>query len=151
MQASGIERAKEVERYVVLAFDEMKIKEGLVYNKHSGQVVGHTCLEDIHDDLEELARRLEGTADKPTVATHMLSFMIRGSIATTMHRCICMRKFNDNLQSILIHYCRCFHCIGIPVCPLPNIWHHWRQPIPHGVGGNSPARRPWLLHNLHHL
>lgn len=78
MQASGIERAKEVERYAVLAFDEMKIKEGLVYNKHSGQVVGYTCLENIHDDLEELARRVEGTADKPTVATHMLSFMIRG-------------------------------------------------------------------------
>ena len=41
MRVSRIEEAKEVEWYIVLAFDEMKIKEGLLYNKHLGHIVGY--------------------------------------------------------------------------------------------------------------
>lgn len=69
-------------RYVVLTFDEMKIKEGLVYNKHTGQVVGFTNLGQVNADLEALERRVNVMADDPTMATHMLSFMVRGNTKT---------------------------------------------------------------------
>lgn len=67
-------------RYLVLVFDEMKIKEGLVYHKHTGQVVGFMHLGEVNTDLETLERRVNGVADEPTMATHMLSLMIRGRL-----------------------------------------------------------------------
>ena len=68
-------------RYLVLVFDEMKIK-GLVYHKHTGQVVGFTHLGDVNADLETFERRVNGMADadEPTMATHMLSLTIRGRL-----------------------------------------------------------------------
>ena len=65
-------------RYLVLIFDEIKIKEGLVYHKHTGQVVGFVHLGEVNNDLETLERRVNGVADEPTIATHMLSLMVRG-------------------------------------------------------------------------
>ena len=41
--ASGL---KDCQRYIVLSFDEMKIKENLVYDKYSGQLVGYVDLGD---------------------------------------------------------------------------------------------------------
>ena len=41
----------ESRKYVGLIVDEMKIKEGLVYNKFAGEVVGFTSLCDINNDL----------------------------------------------------------------------------------------------------
>ncbi len=41
-------------RYVALLIDEMKVKEGLVFNKHTGEVIGFTKLGDINDELMKL-------------------------------------------------------------------------------------------------
>ena len=41
----------DAKRFVALSFDEMKIKEGLVYNKHSGEIIGYTDLGGINDEL----------------------------------------------------------------------------------------------------
>ena len=62
-------------RYVSLILDEMKIKEGLVYNKFTGEIVGFTHLGDVNDDLRRLE---EGTDQPPSVATHTLALMVRG-------------------------------------------------------------------------
>ena len=40
-------------RYISIIIDEMKIKEGLVFNKHSGKIIGFTSLGDINDDFHE--------------------------------------------------------------------------------------------------
>ena len=134
MQSSGIKTAKQMDRYVmyccvlcccamhysvvvlysnrymVLTFDEMKVKEGLVYNKHTGQVVGFTHLGDVNEDLKKLEERVNGTTEKPIMATHMLSFMIRGMYVCTqvkkhssLHACIITVIFT------ILHVCRCFH------------------------------------------
>ncbi len=42
------------QRFVSLILDEMKIKEGLVYNKHSGEMIGFTHLGDINNELVKL-------------------------------------------------------------------------------------------------
>lgn len=53
-------------RYLVLIFDKMKIKEGLVY------------LGEANTDLETLERKVNGMADEPTMATDTLSLVICG-------------------------------------------------------------------------
>ncbi len=50
--------------FVSVILDEMKINEGLVYNKHSGEIVGFTSLGNINDDLLRLD-------DEPQVAKQL--------------------------------------------------------------------------------
>ena len=44
----------EHEKYVALVFDEVKIKEDLVYNKHSGELIGFVNVTDINQHLSAL-------------------------------------------------------------------------------------------------
>ena len=45
-------------RHVVLLLDEMHIKENLVYNKHTGTLVGFLNLSDVSTHLEEFEHSL---------------------------------------------------------------------------------------------
>jgi len=66
-------------KFVSLLIDEMKIKEGLVYNKHSGEIVGFTSLGDINNDLLRLEQdSLEQDSGQPEVAKQLLTIMVRG-------------------------------------------------------------------------
>ena len=43
-----INQMKPIAKYGILSFDEVKIKEGLVFDPHSGALVGkHTCIQNI--------------------------------------------------------------------------------------------------------
>ena len=70
----------EKDKYVVLSFDEMKIREDLVFDKHSCSLLGFTDLGDVPNTLDDFERQCKGesndTADK--VASYMLVFMVRG-------------------------------------------------------------------------
>ena len=66
-------KLKDSRKFVGLLIDEMKIKEDLVYSKHSGQIVGFINLDDIGQRLIQLEND-----DHPPVATHVLAIMIRG-------------------------------------------------------------------------
>ena len=61
------------QRYVVLSFDEMKIKEHLVYDKYSGQLVGYV-------DLGDPETNYASFKDPDSLATHGLVFYIRGFV-----------------------------------------------------------------------
>lgn len=65
----------DAKKFVALSFDEMKIKEGLVYNKHSGEIIGYTDFGDINDELLQLERKLK---DPLPIAKYILVFMVRG-------------------------------------------------------------------------
>ena len=70
---------EEKDKYVVLVFDEMKIKEDLVFNKHSCQLVGFIDLGDVNNVLTEFEQQCTGSETlADAVATHMLMFMVRG-------------------------------------------------------------------------
>ena len=61
----------DVQRYVVISFDEMKIQSDLVFDKHSNELIGFV---DLGDEVSNVA-----AFDKPTtIATHVLAFMVRG-------------------------------------------------------------------------
>ena len=73
-------RLPESRKIFGILLDEMKIKEGLVYNKHSGKIIGFTDLGDINDDL----LRLEQEEEHPDVAKYVLAVMVRGTLCTLM-------------------------------------------------------------------
>ncbi len=62
-------------KYVVLVFNEMKIKGRLVFDKHLGRLIGFTSLGDPDLDF--------ATFEELEVATHVLAFMVRG-VQTTL-------------------------------------------------------------------
>ncbi len=59
-------------KFVSLIIDEMKIKEGIVYNKATGNVISFTDIGDINNDLLKLE---EGEENK-----QVLMLMVRGTM-----------------------------------------------------------------------
>ena len=72
--------ARDMNRYVILLIDEMKIKESLVYDKHSSQVIGFVEFDDIDEHVKQIEQLFEGKCPNPprTVATHVQAIMVRG-------------------------------------------------------------------------
>jgi len=62
--------------YVILTLDEMKIKEDIVYDKNTGEMIGFINLGDINNAILDLQR--DNAVDHPPVATHLLILMVRG-------------------------------------------------------------------------
>lgn len=71
------EKLTVAQKSVVLLFDEMKIKSGLVYSKATGKFLGFTDLGGINEELDEFERLVKGGQPKK-FATHVIGFMIRG-------------------------------------------------------------------------
>ena len=65
-----------VERYIVLLFDEMKIRSNLVFNKHTEELTGFLDLGDTQISYNMLE-------DESKLATYVLCFYLRG-IATNL-------------------------------------------------------------------
>ena len=66
-----------IQRYIVLLFDEMKIKSNLVFDKHSGELIGFVDLGDPDTNFATLP------SDCNTLATHALVFFLHG-LATNL-------------------------------------------------------------------
>ena len=62
-------------RYVMLLLDEMKIKEGIVYNKHAGDMVGFVNLGEINNAILHIQRETSGNS-YPLIATHLLAITV---------------------------------------------------------------------------
>ena len=62
-----------------LCIDEVKIKEGLVYDKHECKRIGYTDVGDINNYLLAFERSILED-QSPQVAKHMLVLMVRGII-----------------------------------------------------------------------
>lgn len=68
---------EEKDRFVALVWDEMKVKEGLVFDKHACNLVGFTNICQINDELDKVQLECEEENPPPNVATHM-RIWIRG-------------------------------------------------------------------------
>ena len=78
------------EKFVIIVFDEMKIKEGLVFDKYNDQLVGFVTLDDVSNCLMDLERKCLSSALAVTIATRMLVLMVRG---VTIHLCFLFAQF----------------------------------------------------------
>lgn len=74
-----MEHLEEWQKYVAVVFDEVKIKEDIVYNKHTSEIVGFIDLGNVTNQLNFMAEKVNEAEFNPdAVATHMLVFMVRG-------------------------------------------------------------------------
>ena len=64
----------DVERYVILLSDEMKVKSNLVFDKHTGELKGYLDLGCVENDFSTLDREID------CLATHALVFYLRGVV-----------------------------------------------------------------------
>ena len=67
----------DIQRYIVLLFDEMKLKSNLVFDKHTGELIGFLDLGDPDTNYANL------DTEKDVLASHALVFYLRG-LATNL-------------------------------------------------------------------
>lgn len=60
MKEAKLEELDDLQNHVVLIFNEMKIKEDLVYNKNTGKVIGFVNIGDLNDQVLKLNRPVPG-------------------------------------------------------------------------------------------
>lgn len=63
---------------MVLGFDEMKIREGLVFDNATGNIIGYVDTGDINKKLKSFEEQLKGEESDQEIATHMLTVCVRG-------------------------------------------------------------------------
>ena len=79
IQAAKVDTCPEREKNVILLLDEMHIREDIVFDKHSGAMIGYTKLGDINDHLLQFEQSLaEDHPSAPPLAKSMMVFMVRG-------------------------------------------------------------------------
>ena len=81
VREAEIGKVAEWQKYVVLIFDEMHVREDLVYHKATGEMVGFVDLGDINNHLAQLERSCQAPAasfSQLELGTKMLCFMVRG-------------------------------------------------------------------------
>ena len=81
--AVQIDRCEEKEKYVLLLLDEMHVKQDLVYNKSTGELVGFVNLGDINMHLLALEQSLSSPTEDPSekLASTVLAFMVKGLLS----------------------------------------------------------------------
>lgn len=77
VKEANLESLPDWKKYVAVIFDEMKIKEGIVYNKHEGRIIGFVNFGKTNNDLLSLEKSIDEPSDL-SVAKHMLAFMVCG-------------------------------------------------------------------------
>ena len=51
------------EKKVALSMDEMKVRKGLVFNKHTGAMIGFVDLGKVNQELDQLTRSIDSCAE----------------------------------------------------------------------------------------
>ena len=74
---------KNYEKHVALCFDEVRIEDNLVYDKHGLQIIGYVDIGDINNELVKFEQSCSEESSKTLgsplpIAKHMLVFMVRG-------------------------------------------------------------------------
>uniref|UniRef100_A0A1X7VYD0 Transposable element P transposase-like RNase H domain-containing protein n=1 Tax=Amphimedon queenslandica TaxID=400682 RepID=A0A1X7VYD0_AMPQE len=77
-RAANLSSSADTDKLVFILLDEIHLKENLVFNKHSGEMVGFVDLGSINNHLLDCEDSLQSEASSPNLANAMMSFMIRG-------------------------------------------------------------------------
>lgn len=83
MKEAKMDSIETYEAHVALCFDEVRIKENLVYDKHGVRVIGYVDIGSVNNELLKLEQACENEQPETPgsllpVAKHMLVFMVRG-------------------------------------------------------------------------
>lgn len=79
MDTAEVGSCPEREKCTLLLLDEMHIREDLVFDKHTGTMIGFANLGEINDHLIQFERSLQDdTPMRPQLAKTIMVFMVRG-------------------------------------------------------------------------
>ena len=98
-----------VQRYVALVMDEMKIQSKLVFNKVSGELIGFI---DLGDPMTNYANLQQ----EDTIASHALAFLVRGLRTDLKH--VIGYYFTGNITSFLLIFLRIISVLEVSL----NLW-----------------------------
>ena len=78
-EAIAQQKPRHLAKYVGLTLDEMHVKEGLFFDKHTGVLVGYSDLGEINNILSDYEKQLSAShSTQRPMAKLMLVFMVRG-------------------------------------------------------------------------
>ena len=78
MDEAIIDTLQDSQKYVAVVFDEVIIKEGIVYDKNECVIIGFTDLGNVNNILQEFEETINDSNSESNVAKQMLVFMVRG-------------------------------------------------------------------------
>ena len=79
MSVADVAQVEDWQKYVIILMDEMHIREDLVYDKHTGVLLGFTNLGDINSHLDWFEQSLQANMiSESTLAKTMLVIMVWG-------------------------------------------------------------------------
>lgn len=85
MQAANLASCADWQKLTFLLLDEMHIREDLVYDKHSGHLIGFVNMGDVNSHLLAFEQSLHTNNDEkeePVLAKTMMAMMVRGAFTT---------------------------------------------------------------------
>ena len=87
MEAAKVAKAQEWEKCVVLVMDEMHVKEDLVYDKHSGALIGFVNLGQTNQHLLQFQKSIEGdnTDSEALAKTIIHLWFVASSLVLSFH------------------------------------------------------------------
>ena len=92
-------------KYIIIVIDEMYIKEGLIFNKHNGQLIGFQDLGEVNNLLADYERQHNENDEmflRRPLAKTMVVFMVRGLFTSLM----------PNFPLLVLKEMTCFHYFG---------------------------------------
>ena len=89
VRTSNINGCDERDKQVLLLIDEMHVKEDLVYDKHTGKIIGLINMSDINSQLLAFESRMRDsdTEDMMRLANSVTTIMIKGLFKTRISIC----------------------------------------------------------------
>ena len=117
------------QKYVCLVFDEAKIKEDLVFDKHSLELVGFVQIGDVNSHLSkfESCSMPQQSTTAPQLATHMVSFMVSGIMTDLQFPYVsfpCSTISGDQLYSMVWECIRRLETCGFKVIAVTFVMVH---------------------------
>ena len=127
MKAAKVDSCPDREKCVVMLLDEMHLREDLVYDKHTGAMIGFCDLGDVTMQLLRYeSEMIDETPADQTLAKSMMVFMIRGlfnSLQFPYAQFPCADISGDMLyEPFWEAVCRVEKC-GLKVCVLLHVLH----------------------------
>jgi len=131
--------SEKLNKYVLLVMDEMHIKHDLVYDKHSGSLIGFVDLGNTNNQIMEFEKALSAEKTDRELASTMLVFMVRGLLCKFNHPYVqfaCNDVSGSQMFDPMWEAVSRLERLGFCV-------------LGFSCDGASPNRRLWKLHNTH--
>ena len=84
-RAANIESCPEWHKLVIILIDEMYIKESLVFDKHSGRMVGFVDLGEVNNHLAAFERSVESKDENPSTMVAFMVLLLYGLRTVSFH------------------------------------------------------------------